>query len=181
MGRKYIDPDAELSIIGAGESMLDRPDKSPDGPSDSLDDEGGSSRRLTPYQVRQRLTQERKRKPKPDSATGLAIHFLDRCPQRSWTHGLEFANLRSIVAVFSELLRADVTPDTCRAMVDLYFTRLGGRTPNRAYVWDFKFQRYDLLRQLAKTGQTNATPEDYADWNAGTEQTVDYAASWGQV
>ncbi|MFI9271856.1 hypothetical protein ACIGXM_14215 [Kitasatospora sp. NPDC052896] len=178
--RNFEDPDAGLDQTAIAHSLMGRPAGDQDSPSADADDNARTPRRLSAYQVRQRLTKGRT--PRPDSATGLANDFLGQCPTYSWTGGLELSNFTSIVGIFSELLRVGVTPDVCRAMTRLYFQRLDGRTPNKAYCWDFKWQRHELLRSLTDTGATT-TPADYADWSsqpqASQSEREAFAASWG--
>jgi hypothetical protein len=179
MNRKFVDEDDALDQTAAGDSLLGGAEKNLQGTSRGLADEVSPSGRPARSEASQ--GRPRGRTPKPDSATGLATYFLNACPRRSWSTGLEFSNFRAIVAIFSELLRLDVTPGTCRAMVDLYFTQLGGRVPDKAFVWDFKWRRHTLLKRLSETG-VSQTPESYSDWNtpATHDQGADdlFTASW---
>jgi hypothetical protein len=178
--RKYHDPDAELDQTTQAHALMGHPENGRSDGSDGPADEEQSPRRLTRYQVRKRLTNGRT--PRADSATGLAKAFLDQCPSFSWTGGLELSNFKALVGVFSELLRSDVSPDTCRSMIELYFQRLGGRAPNKAYVWDFKWQRQGLLQQLRESGAA-VQAQDYQDWQDQPQTSEDeraaFAASWG--
>jgi hypothetical protein len=178
--RKYHDPDAELDQTAQAHALMGRPENGHGDGSDGPTDEDRPSHRLSRYKVRQRLTGGRT--PRPDSATGLAKTFLDRCPSYSWTGGLELSNFKALVGVFSELLHSEVSPDTCRAMIDLYFQRLGGRAPDKAYVWDFKWKRQGLLTQLRESGAA-VQPQDYHDWadqpQTSEDERAAFAASWG--
>jgi hypothetical protein len=178
--RTYYDPDAELDQTAQAHSLMGRPENGHNGGSDGAADEGQPRRRLTSYQVRQRLTGGRT--PRPDSATGLARTFLDSCPAFSWTGGLELSNFKALVGVFSELLRNGVAPDTCREMIQLYFQRLNGRAPDKPFVWDFKWKRQGLLQAVRESG-VDVQPQDYQDWAAQPQATADdraaFAASWG--
>lgn len=119
----------------------------------------------------------------PDTLPGLADYFISACPPISWAGTLDIGNRQAILGVFSEMRReAHLTPDDCRALVDLYVARLGSRRPSKAYCWDFKWQRYQLLAQLRDKGLTQ-TAEDHGTW-AQTYQTdpgeaASFAQSWG--
>ncbi|KJK55532.1 hypothetical protein [Saccharothrix sp. ST-888] len=181
MKRKpFVDPDAGLDQTAIAHSLMGHPENGQKNSSADLEDGQRAPQRLSRYQVRQRLT--RGRTPRPDSATGLAAHFLDQCPAYSWTAGLELANFPSVVGVFAELLRVGVSAEICRAMIKRYFELLDGRAPDRAYVWDFKFRRQALLKAVRESGD-GIESEDYQDWNSQPQTTQDeratFAASWG--
>lgn len=120
----------------------------PHGHSDALAASPSTRRPPTSYQLRQKLSKT-SRKPGPDTSTGLALYFLDKCPPLSWETGFEMSNFRGIIGVFSELKRCGYKADICRSMVDVYFIRLEGRNPRRPYVWDFKGKRHELLQTVA--------------------------------
>ncbi|WP_328749285.1 MULTISPECIES: hypothetical protein [unclassified Streptomyces] len=177
MARKSIhDPDAELDATAIVQRMLHGDEEAP----------SASQTGWTPPEHGQR----RERRPRgrhygPDSIPGLADYFASACPPLSWSGGLEIGNRQALVQVFSELRReAGLTPDDCRALVDLYISRLAGRTPSKPYVWDFKWRRYQLLRDLRGTGLT-VTAEEYSTWEqpAKNDPAADdsFTASWGSV
>ncbi|MEU9050180.1 hypothetical protein AB0D37_07205 [Streptomyces sp. NPDC048384] len=177
MARKHIhDPDAELDATAIVQNMLHGPEEPPSAPQPTW----------TPPEHGQR----RERRPKgrhygPDSIPGLADYFTNSCPPLSWSGGLEIGNRQALVQVFSELRReAGLTPDDCRALVDLYVSRLAGRAPGRPYVWDFKWRRYQLLRDLRGTGLT-VTADEYDTWKQTTKNDAatddSFTASWGSV
>ncbi|MGW3272801.1 hypothetical protein ACWDFH_15190 [Streptomyces kronopolitis] len=174
MARKSIqDPDAELDATAIVQNMLQGGQEAP-----------STTRTSWPPPA---VGQRRNRRPKgrrygPNSIPGLVDYFTDSCPPLSWAAGLEIGNRQALVSVFSELRReAGLSPDDCRALVDLYVSRLAGRSPNRPYVWDFKWRRYQLLSDLRSTGVT-VTPAEYDSWQqtARTHPTEDeaFAASW---
>ncbi|MEV6310006.1 hypothetical protein AB0M10_15575 [Streptomyces sp. NPDC051840] len=172
MPRKSIhDPDSDLDATAIAQRMLHSDQEPPAAPSRSW---------TPPEPGRRRVRRSRGHHYGPDSLPGLADYFTHSCPPMSWAGGLEIGNRQALVAVFSELRRdAGLSPADCRALVDLYVSRLAGRAPRKAYVWDFKWQRYQLLAALRDTGVT-VTCEDYATWQA-TDQADDAAAfttSW---
>lgn len=177
MARNSIhDPDAELDATAIVQNMLHGHQEPPAAPHTSwTPPEPGPRRERRP----------RGRQYGPDSIPGLADYFTTACPPLSWSGGLEIGNRQALVAVFSELRRnAGLTPDDCRALVDLYISRLAGRAPNRPYVWDFKWQRFQLIKALRETGVT-VTSEDYDTWQQpaknGTAADDAFTASWGNV
>ncbi|NIY68034.1 hypothetical protein [Streptomyces malaysiensis] len=135
-----------------------------------------------PQPALRRTRRSRGRSYGPDSIPGLADYFTRSCPPLSWAGALEIGNRQALISTISELRReAGLTPDDCRAMFDLYVRRLAGRSPSKPYVWDFKWQRYGLLRALRDTGLT-VTSEDYDSWHqtaeGSTAEDDAYAASW---
>jgi hypothetical protein len=176
MARRQIDPDAELDATACVRKMLQNDPDSPSQPPQGFIP-------AEPAPRRSRRTQGRSYG--PDTIPGLCDYFTRACPPMSWAGGLEVGNRRALAAIFSELRRdAGLTPDDCRALVDLYITALGDKRPNRPYVWDFKWRRFTLLGHLRDTGRT-VTTEEYRTW---TEQPADtttaedtFAASWGNA
>lgn len=177
MARESIhDPDAELDATAIVQNMLQDGHGSPSTPRTGW----------TPPEPGQRRTRRSNgRQYGPDSLPGLADYFTSSCPPLSWSGGLEIGNRQALVAVFSELRRdVGLSPDDCRALVDLYISRLAGRAPTRPYVWDFKWRRFQLLRDLRSTGVT-VTSEEYGSWqqaprsSASTDDT--FTASWGNA
>ncbi|UXX94023.1 hypothetical protein N7U49_21700 [Streptomyces sp. AD2-2] len=176
MARKSIhDPDAELDATAIVQNLL-RDNQEPP----------ASPQSWTPPEAGQRRTRRtRGRQYGPDSIPGLADYFTSSCPPLSWAGGLEVGNRQALVAVFSELRReTGLTPDDCRALVDLYISRLAGKVPPRPYVWDFKWRRFQLLRDLRDTGVT-VTAEDYDTWQQTTHNDPAdadaFTASWESV
>lgn len=177
MARRSIhDPDAELDATAIVQNMLQEGHGAPSAPRPGW----------TPPEPGQHRTRRSKgRQYGPDSLPGLADYFASSCPPLSWSGGLEIGNRQALVAVFSELRRdAGLSPDDCRALVDLYISRLAGKAPTRPYVWDFKWRRFQLLRDLRSTGVT-VTSEEYDSWqqaprsDSRTDDT--FTASWGNV
>ncbi|MFF8283356.1 hypothetical protein ACF06W_11605 [Streptomyces albus] len=98
----------------------------------------------------------------------------------SWSGGLEIGNRQALIAVIAELRRdVGLSPDDCRALVDLYINRLAGKAPSKPYVWDFKWRRFQLLKALRETGLTVST-EEYESWSESTDTHDDasFIASW---
>lgn len=177
MSRKSIhDPDAELDATAIVQKMLNGCEEPP----------ARSGNSWSPPEPGQRRTRRSKgRQYGPDSIPGLADYFTGSCPPLSWAGGLEVGNRQALVAVFSELRReTGLSPDDCRALVDLYISRLAGKAPARPYVWDFKWRRFQLLRDLRDTGVT-VTSEDYDTWKTTSQNdssTDDpFTASWGRA
>ncbi|WNI17604.1 hypothetical protein [Actinacidiphila sp. ITFR-21] len=175
MARKSIhDPDAELDATAIVRNML-QGEPEPSAPAQP---------RWTPPETGQRRERRSKGRPYgPDSLPGLADYFTNSCPPLSWAGGLEIGNRQALVAVFSELRReSGLSPDDCRALVDLYVTRLAGKAPARPYVWDFKWRRFQLLRDLRSTGLT-VTAEEYSTWQEAPRSDAptddNFTASWG--
>ncbi|MFF1693146.1 hypothetical protein ACFVXC_05890 [Streptomyces sp. NPDC058257] len=177
MARKSIhDPDAELDATAIVQNLLQGHQESPAAPQPSW---------APPESGERRVRRSRGRQYGADSIPGLADYFASSCPPLSWSGGLEIGNRQALMQVFGELRRdVGLTPDDCRALVDLYISRLAGKAPSKPYVWDFKWRRYQLLRDLRATGVT-VSAEEYASW----EQTAQnnpaagdtFAASWGNV
>ncbi|MFC9505388.1 hypothetical protein [Streptomyces sp. NPDC057002] len=176
MARRHTDPDAELDATAYVQRLLH----------DSSEDAPAPCPAWTPPEpAPRRVRRSQSRRYGPDSLPGLADYFTHACPPLSWAGGLEIGNRQALVQVFGELRRdAGLTPDDCRALVDLYISRLGDRRPQRPYVWDFKWQRYQLIKALRDTGVT-VTDADYASWQApaSTDQSEDdaFTASWGNL
>ncbi|MGW3860283.1 hypothetical protein ACWEDZ_02195 [Streptomyces sp. NPDC005047] len=173
MARRPIDPDSDLDATAYVQKLLQGPSDDAPAPRTSW---------TPPEPAPRRVRRSQARSYGPDSLPGLADYFTHACPPLSWAGGLEIGNRQALVQVFSELRReAGLTPDDCRALVDLYITRLGDRRPQRPYVWDFKWQRFQLLTHLRDTGVT-VTDADYATWQktASTDQTEDdaFTSSW---
>lgn len=174
MARKSIhDPDAELDATAIVQRMLRGDQEPPAAPQTSW---------TPPEHGQRRSRRSRGRQYGPDSIPGLADYFTAACPPLSWSGGLEIGNRQALVAVFSELRReARLSPDDCRALVDLYVSHLAGRSPNKPYVWDFKWRRYQLLRDLRGTGLT-VTDEEYRTWEqpAQNDPAADnaFTSSW---
>ncbi|MET8342441.1 hypothetical protein [Streptomyces microflavus] len=175
MARKSIhDPDAELDATAIAQRMLQGSQEPPASPQGAW---------APPEPGERRTRRTRGRQYGADSIPGLADYFTTSCPPLSWAGGLEIGNRQALVAVFSELRReTGLTPDDCRALVDLYVSRLAGKAPSRPYVWDFKWRRFQLLRDLRDTGIT-VTAEDYSTWHETTpnDSSTDdtFTASWG--
>lgn len=100
------------------------------------------------YSVRKTLSRKRSTPP----AGRLAAYFFECCPSFSWAAGTEQGPFSGAVSVFAELLRYGADEKTCRAMVDLYFDRLGNQSPPVPYIWHFKSKRYRLLAELNAEG-----------------------------
>ncbi|MEU1552127.1 hypothetical protein ABZ517_05320 [Streptomyces scabiei] len=174
MARHRIDhdPDSEFDTTACARKLLQGPEPSPAPP----------AAWTPPEPAPRRQRRSRGRVYGPDSVAGLCDYFTTACPRLSWAGGLEIGNRQALMALFGELRRdVGLTPDECRALVDLYVTRLGDRRPSRPYVWDFKWQRYQLLKQLRDSGVTRSDA-DYASWTetACTSPADDEAfiASW---
>ncbi|MFJ4739058.1 hypothetical protein [Streptomyces sp. NPDC088775] len=174
MARKSIqDPDAELDATAIAQNMLQGHQESPAAPQGHW---------APPEAGQRRARRSRGRQYGPDSIPGLADYFTSSCPPLSWANGLEIGNRQALVAIFSELRRdAGLSPDNCRALVDLYVSRLAGKAPSKPYVWDFKWRRFQLLRDLRDTGVTVAS-EEYGTWQqtAQNDASTDdaFTASW---
>ncbi|MEW1922281.1 hypothetical protein [Streptomyces sp. NPDC088360] len=170
------DPDAELDATSIVQNMLHGHQEPAPSPRPAwAPPEPGARRERRP----------RGRQYGPDSIPGLVDYFTTSCPPLSWSGGLEIGNRQALVAVFSELRRSTgLTPDDCRALVDLYISRLAGRTPNRPYVWDFKWQRFQLIKALRDTGVT-VNAEEYDTWQkpaqGGSAADDTFSASWGNA
>ncbi|MFE4527088.1 hypothetical protein ACFRMO_07805 [Streptomyces anulatus] len=174
MARRPIDPDAELDATAYVQNLL-QDTAAPASPPPSA--------WTPPEPAPRRVRRPQGRSYGPDSLPGLADYFARACPPLSWAGGLEVGNRQALISVFSELRRdAGLTPDDCRALTDLYVRRLGSRRPTKPYVWDFKWQRYQLLASLRDTGITT-TAEDFESWQdaAPTDTAADdaFTASWG--
>ena len=173
MARHRIDPDSEFDATACARKLLQgTPDAS------ALP----RSAWTPPEPAPRRVKRSTGRSYGPDSVAGLADYFTNACPPLSWAGGLEIGNRQQLMAVFSELRRGvGLTPDDCRALIDLYVARLAERQPTKAYVWDFKVRRFELLKLLRSTGVT-VTDAEYASWNepATTDQAEDeaFSASW---
>ncbi|WP_369042216.1 hypothetical protein [Streptomyces sp. Midd1] len=173
MARRQIDPNSEFDTTACARKLL----------------QGGSEPAAAPQTAwtppepaprRERRT--RGRAYGPDSIAGLCDYFVRSCPPLSWAGGLEIGNRQALMALFGELRRdVGLTPDECRALVDLYISRLGSRRPQRPYVWDFKWQRYQLVKALRDTGVAR-TDADYATWTetacASPAEDAAFIASW---
>ncbi|MEV7902186.1 hypothetical protein [Streptomyces anulatus] len=175
MARRPIDPDAELDATACVQNLMREEAPAPAPHAD----------RTPPDPAPRRVRRPQSRSYGPDSIPGLADYFTSSCPPLSWSGGLEIGNRQALVAVFSELRRdVGLTPDDCRALTDLYVARLGNRRPSKPYVWDFKWQRYQLLRHLRETGITTKDA-DFESWQdtAPTDPTTDesFTASWGKA
>ncbi|MGW3763132.1 hypothetical protein [Streptomyces sp. NPDC005131] len=176
MARKSIhDPDAELDATAIVQNMLQGHQETPSQPCTGW---------TPPEPAERRVRRSKGRQYGPDSIPGLADYFTSSCPPLSWASGLEVGNRQALVAVFSELRReAGLSPADCRTLVDLYVSRLAGRAPTKPYVWDFKWRRFQLLRDLRDTGVT-VTSEDYGSWQhtAQNDPADDaFTASWGNT
>lgn len=176
MARRPIDPDAELDATACVQHLLQEGSEPSPAPRTAW---------TPPEPAPRRVRRSQGRPYGADSIPGLADYFTHACPPLSWAGGLEIGNRRALVQVFSELRRdAGLSPDDCRALVDLYVTRLGDRRPERPYVWDFKWQRYQLVKHLRETGVTT-TDTDYESWQdaAPTDKSTDaaFTASWGNL
>lgn len=175
MARKSIhDPDAELDATAIVRNMLQGRQEPSAAPRTAW---------TPPEPSQRRARRSRGRQYGPDSLPGLADYFTSSCPPLSWASGLEIGNRQALVAVFSELRReTGLSPDDCRRLVDLYISRLAGKAPTRPYVWDFKWRRFQLLRDLRDTGVT-VTSEDYDTWQQTpqNDSSADdaFTASWG--
>ncbi|MFV0135477.1 hypothetical protein ACLGIH_20035 [Streptomyces sp. HMX87] len=173
MARHRIDPDAEFDATACARKLLQGTPEPSSAPQTAW---------TPPEPAPRRTRRSQGRTHGPDSIRGLVDYFTRACPPLSWAGTLEIGNRQALMAIFSEL-RNDVglSPDDCRAMVDLYVTRLAGRAPTKPYVWDFKWRRYELLRALRGTGVT-VTDAEYESWNttATTDRSEDesFAASW---
>ncbi|MGW3153698.1 hypothetical protein [Streptomyces sp. NPDC001089] len=173
MARRRTDPDAEFDATACAQKLLQGASEPP---------QSTPTAWTPPEPAPRRVRRSQGRTHSKDSIRGLADYFTTACPPLSWAGSLEIGNRQALMAIFSELRRdAGLTPDDCRAMVDLYVTRLAGRAPTRPYVWDFKWQRYQLLKSLRSTGVT-VTDAAYESWTetAGTGNSSDteFAASW---
>ncbi|MFE2283880.1 hypothetical protein ACFXDJ_06880 [Streptomyces sp. NPDC059443] len=83
-----------------------------------------------------------------NAAQNLAKYFFACCPSFSWAASTEKGPFPGGVKVFGELLRGGADPQTCVALVDLYFARVGNRPPTVPYIWHFKGMQYRLLAEL---------------------------------
>ncbi|MFE2539066.1 hypothetical protein [Actinacidiphila glaucinigra] len=173
MARRHTDPDADFDATAYVQNLLQpSPDPAP-----------APCAWTPPEPAPRRTRRPAGRSYGPDSLPGLADYFTRSCPPLSWAGGLEIGNRQALVAVFSELRReVGLSPEDCRALVDLYISRLGEKRPNRPYVWDFKWQRFSLLKALRDTGVT-VTDEQYATWQTSEANgTGDaFTASWGHA
>lgn len=174
MARRHTDPDAELDATAYVEKLLQNASEPP---------AASCTARPFPEPAPRRTRRSRGRSYGPDSIPGLADYFTQACPPLSWAGGLEIGNRQALIAVFSELRReVGLSPDDCRALVDLYIARLGDRRPTKPYVWDFKWQRFQLLAALRENG-TTVTAEEYQSWQnpeqPGPADDGSFAASWG--
>ncbi|MFE5853224.1 hypothetical protein ACFQ61_08380 [Streptomyces sp. NPDC056500] len=167
------DPDAELDATAIAQNLLlGTPPAAP-----------VSAAWVPPKAGRQHGRREKSRQYSANSIPGLADYFTNVCPRLSWSGGLEIGNRQALIAVISELRRdVNLTPDECRALMDLYVRTLDGRSPSKAYVWDFKWRRYQLIREMRDSGQC-VTGMDYESWrepekhNGNTDD--DFTTSWG--
>lgn len=129
-----------------------------------------------------------RRQPGPDSNMGLAVYFNNACPSPNWAHGMQLNSMRGMAAMMRELRDHGLDADAIRALIDLYFDRLGDRVPRLAYWLDFKGSRWSLLRAADTTGATR-TAQGYDAWTAPTSTEDDprrqlserFAAGWGAV
>ena len=173
MARRQIDPDSEFDSTACARKLLQGTSEAPPAPPTAW---------TPPEPAPRRERRSRGRTYGPDSVAGLCDYFTSACPRLSWAGGLEIGNRQALMQLFGELRRdVGLTPDQCRALVDLYVTRLGDRRPQRPYIWDFKWQRYQLLKHLRDSGVTR-TDADYESWadTARTSPTEDeaFVASW---
>jgi hypothetical protein len=173
MARRQIDPDSEFDATACARKLLQGTSETSPAPRTAW---------TPPEPAPRRVKRSQGRSYGPDSVAGLADYFTRACPPLSWAGGLEIGNRQALMAVFSDLRRGvGLTPDDCRALVDLYIARLGKRQPTKPYVWDFKVRRYELLRALRSHGVT-VTDAEYESWNetASTTPAEDQAfiASW---
>jgi hypothetical protein len=177
MARKRIhDPDAELDATAVVQNMLHGHQEPVSAPRTAW---------TPPEHGERRTRRSRGRQYGPDSIPGLCDYFTNSCPPLSWAGGLEIGNRQALMQVFSELRRdAGLSPDDCRAVVDLYITRLAGRAPNKPFVWDFKWRRFQLIRDLRNTGIA-VSADDYRTWEQTAQNDpaadADFAASWENV
>lgn len=173
MARHRIDPDSEFDATACARKLLQGTEEPSPAPQTTW---------TPPEPAPRRTRRSRGRLYGPDSVAGLADYFTNACPPLTWAGGLEIGNRQQLMTVFSELRHGiGLTPEDCRALIDLYVQRLEGRSPTKPYVWDFKWRRYELLKALRATGVT-VTDADYASWNetASTSTAEDEAfiASW---
>lgn len=173
MARHRIDPDSEFDATACAQRLLQSPSEPSPAPEEPW---------TPPEPAPRRQKRSRGRQYGPDSIPGLADYFTRACPPLSWAGGLEIGNRRALMAIFSELRRnADLTPEDCRALVDLYITRLAGRPPSKPYVWDFKFQRFELIQALRSRG-VGVTDAEYEGWRQAASTPADesaaFIASW---
>lgn len=115
-----------------------------------------------------------------DSLPGLADYFMDACPSPTWA-SMERGNVTALRAALSELRQDGLSPDKCRAMIDLFFHQRAGKSPYGTWVGDFTRMRLGLIRELSRTGVAK-TDDDYASWSR-TYQTTQaeqnaFEASW---
>ncbi|MGW1261171.1 hypothetical protein ACWD7Y_04320 [Streptomyces drozdowiczii] len=177
MARNSIhDPDAELDATAIVQNMLHGHQEPSPAPQAAW---------TPPEHPERRVRRSRGRQYSADSIPGLADYFTAACPPLSWSGGLEIGNRQALMQVLGELRRdAGLTPADCRTLIDLYVTRLGDKSPSKPYVWDFKWQRYRLLKALRDTGAT-LTAEDYGTWEQPAPNDPaagdSFAASWGEV
>jgi len=173
MARRHIDPDSEFDATACARKLLQ----------DASEPSSAPRAAWTPPEpAPRRVRRTRGRLYGPDSVAGLCDYFARACPPLSWAGTLEIGNRQALMTIFSELRHGvGLTPDDCRAMVDLYISRLAGKAPSKPYVWDFKWRRYELLRALRATGVT-LTDADYESWQApashDTATDDAFAASW---
>lgn len=173
MAQRRSDPDAEFDPTAYVQNLLQNDPERPAEPCTAW---------TPPTPAPRRQRRSRGRSYGPDSIPGLADYFTRAVPPLSWAGTLEVGNRQALVQLFSELRHGvGLTPDDCRALVDLYVTQLAGRAPSRPYVWDFKWRRYQLLKALRETGVT-VTAADYESWNESASTTADedaaFIASW---
>lgn len=173
MARRHIDPDAEFDATACAQKYLQGASQPSPAPRTAW---------TPPEPAPRRVRRSGGRTHGPDSIRGLVEYFTNACPRLSWAGTLEIGNPQALMAVFSELRNVlGLSPDDCRALVDLYVTRLAGQAPNKPYIWDFKWRRYQLLRDLRATGVT-VTDAEYETWRqtADTDRTEDeaFADSW---
>lgn len=120
-----------------------------------------------------------RRRPGPDTNMGLAMYFNDRCPPPTWAHGMQLNSLRGLAAMCREMREHGMDAGKVRAVMDLYFSRLGSRVPRNAFWLDFKGSRWRLLKALDESGAVR-TGEDYAAWTSPAQapDAQEFAAGW---
>lgn len=173
MAQRRIDPDAEFDPTAYVQNLLQDGSQPASEPCTAW---------TPPKPAPRRTRRPRGRTYGPDSIPGLVDYFTRAVPPLSWAGTLEIGNRQALSQVISELRHgAGLTPDDCRALIDLYVTQLNGRAPSRPYVWDFKWRRYQLLKSLRERGVT-VTAADYESWNEPATSTADedaaFIASW---
>ncbi|MBD0734079.1 hypothetical protein BGM09_01210 [Streptomyces sp. CBMA29] len=109
---------------------------------------------------------------------GLAQYFNHLCPAPSWTHGMQMNSQTGLAAMCREMREHGMDADQIRALMDLYFDRLGDREPRGPYWLDFKGRRWALLRQLDQSGAV-LTSHDYQPWAGPAAETADTAFADG--